>query len=113
MRTRYTNARRMWRCVLPVLILYLSAAPVFAQVSQSTQSVIEQYARQVPQKTQAAEGGTSAADYRHDVAQAVALHNRVRLEAARYNNDEIDKTTYEASAKIFMNHYMRLYWKWN
>src|SRR5258708_616946 len=112
MRTRYTNARRMWRCVLPVLILYLSAAPIFAQASQS---VIGQSVPQVPagQKTQAAQGGTSAADYRHDVALAVALQNRLRLEAARYGNDEIDKATYEASAKIFTNDYMRLYWKWN
>src|SRR5438309_988004 len=106
MRTRHTNARRMWRCVLLVLILYLSAAPVFAQASQS---VIEQYITQNPpgQKTQAAQGGTSAADYRHDVAQAVGIQYRLREAAARYNNDEIDKAAYEAWAKIYANDYMR------
>jgi type IV secretion system protein VirD4 len=100
MRTRRTDPRRMWRCVTLVLILYLCAAPAFAQVPQSSQT------------SQAAQGGTSQADYRHDVEQAVAIRYRLVVAAARYNNDEIDRATYEALGKGINADYLLLYNKW-
>jgi type IV secretion system protein VirD4 len=101
----------MWRGVLLVLILALCAAPVFAQVSQAP---IEQPVPQIPadQKTQAAQGGLSAADYKHDVAQAVGIQYHSRLEAARYNSKGIDPAKYQAESKVFAADYARLYSKW-
>ncbi|HEV2521693.1 MAG TPA: type IV secretory system conjugative DNA transfer family protein [Candidatus Acidoferrales bacterium] len=101
----------MWRRVLPVLILSLCAAPVFAQVPQTT---IEQPVPQVQagQTTQTAQGGLSAADYRRDVAQAVGIQYHSQLEAARYNSKEIDLAKYQAEGKVFAADYARLYSKW-
>jgi type IV secretory pathway TraG/TraD family ATPase VirD4 len=111
MRTRHADAP--WGCggACLALILYLCAAPAFAQVPQAT---IERPVPQVPagEKGQITQGGLSAADYKRDVAQAVALQYRLRVEAARYNNDEIDLATYQASGNIIGSAYMRLYWKW-
>jgi type IV secretory pathway TraG/TraD family ATPase VirD4 len=86
----------MRRCVLLVLILCLSAAPDFSQVPQ---------ANTVP-------GGLSAADYQHDVAQAVGIQYRWREATARYNKKEIDLATYQRSAKVFGDEYRLLYSKW-
>src|SRR5260370_30653046 len=96
MRTRHTDPRRMWRCVLLVLILCLNAASDFAQVPQAN----------------TAQGGLSAADYKHDVAQAVGIQYRWREATARYNSKEIDLATYQSSAKVFEDEYRLLSSNW-
>src|SRR5260370_12075428 len=96
MRTRHTDPRRMWRCVLLVLILCLNAASDFAQVPQAN----------------TAQGGLSAADYKQAVAQAVGIQYGWREATARYNNKEIDLATYQRSAKVYGDEYRLLYSKW-
>ena len=60
----------------------------------------------------AVQDGMSLADYKRDVEQAAAIHYRWRVEAARYNNGEIDRATYEAAIKNSSADYLSLYNKW-
>jgi type IV secretion system protein VirD4 len=101
MRTRHTDPRRMWRRILLVFIFSLCAAPDFAQVPQD---------KTIAGNT--AQGGLSAADYKHDVAQAVGIQYRLREATARYNRKEIDPATYQATSKALGDEYGRLYSKW-
>ncbi len=58
------------------------------------------------------QGGLSSADYKRDVAQAIGIQYRLKLETARYNSKAIDLATYQAESKSFAADYERLYSKW-
>ena len=68
----------MWRCIPLVLILCLCVAPALAQVPQ-------------------AQGGLSAADYKHDVARAIDLASRQKELVRRHDKKEIDDEIYDLS----------------